>query len=95
MYSYIFVFINIYILAKFPPSAGFPSPSGGVAPLAPPLGAFGAPVGAPAAPIWVTAAFGCGERKDTKINIKNLGRPERTIFGAPGAPRSGRQLTPP
>ena len=36
------------------------------------------------------AAFG-GDKK----NVKNLGRHERPIFGAPGAPRSGRQLTPP
>ena len=34
------------------------------APLAPPLGAFGALVRAPAAPIWATAAFGGGERKN-------------------------------
>ena len=33
---------------ELPPSAGFPSPSGGVA---------------PTAPIWATAAFGGGERK--------------------------------
>ena len=36
-----------WILAKYPPSVGFPSPSGGVA---------------PSAPIWETAAFGGGER---------------------------------
>ena len=53
---------------KLPPSAGFPSPSGGVAPLAPPLGAFGDTVRAPAAPSWTTAAFGGGERKYLKKN---------------------------
>ena len=68
---------------KLPPSAGSPSRSGGVAPAAPPLGAIGAPVGAPAAPIWEIAAFGGGERRMKKK------------FGAPGAPRSGRQLMPP
>ena len=70
----------IYILTKHPPSAGFPSPSGGVA---------------LSAPIWVTAAFGGGERNEAKINIKNLGRHERPIYVAPAAPRPGRQLTPP
>ena len=30
--------MNIYILAKYPPSAGFPSPSGGTVPSAPLLG---------------------------------------------------------
>ena len=54
---------------------------------------FGAPVGVPAVPIWETAAFGGGERIETKQNIKNLGCHERPIFGAPGAPRSGRQLS--
>ena len=34
-------------LAKFPPSAGFPSPSGGVAPSAPPLGHLRRPFGRP------------------------------------------------
>ena len=43
--------IYIYNTRELPNSAGFPSPSGGVTPLAPPLGAFGTPVGAPAAPI--------------------------------------------
>ena len=32
---------NYKILAKYPPSAGFPSPFGGVAPSVPPLGVFG------------------------------------------------------
>jgi len=38
-----------------------------VVPLAPPLGAFGAPVGAPTVLIWETAALGGGERKKKKI----------------------------
>ena len=38
----------IYRLVKHPPSAGFPSPSGGAA---------------PAVPIWETAAFGGGKRR--------------------------------
>ena len=70
-------------------------PPGEVALPAPPLGALGVPVEVPAAPIWETAAFGGGERIVAKKNIKNLGRHERPIFGAPGPPRSGRQLTPP
>ena len=57
-------FIILSYARELPPSAGFPSPSGGVAPQAPPLGAFGAPVGAPAAPIWETAAFGGGESQE-------------------------------
>ena len=62
------VVLNIIIILlvntrELLPSAGFPSPSGGVAPWAPPLGAFGAPVGAPAAHIRETAAFGGGERR--------------------------------
>ena len=63
-HSYIYAYpkyISMYIihidlldleeLAIYPPSAGFPSRSGGVAPSAPPLGAFGTPVGEPAAAI--------------------------------------------
>ena len=74
--------VCIYIYTReLPPSAGFPSPFGGVAPLAPPLGDFGAPVGALMAPIWETAAFGTDERKVKKIK-KNLGRHGRPIFGA-------------
>ena len=44
-------YIYIYILVKYPPSAGFSSPSGGVA--LPVL-------------IWETAAEGGGERKNGK-----------------------------
>ena len=51
--------------------------------------ASGAPVGAPPAPIWETVAFGGGEKN------KKIGRHGRPLFGAPGAPRSGLQLTPP
>ena len=69
-------------------------PSGEVAPPAPPLGSLGVPVEVPVAPIWETAAFGGGERMETKQK-KNLGRHERPIFGASGPPQSGRQLTPP
>ena len=63
-----------------------------MAPSAPPLGAT---VWVPVASIWVAAAFGGGERKESKISITNLGHHERPIFGVPGAPRTGRQLTPP
>ena len=49
--------------AKHPPSAGFPSPSGGTAP-------FGALVGVPLAPIWETAAFGGVERE---IKYRKIG----------------------
>ena len=80
------IYMNIYILAKYPPSAGFPSPSGGVAPWVPPLGAFGATVGAPTALIWETAAFSGGERKKEK----KIGAP----WGAIGADDlMGRQLS--
>ena len=58
-YKYI---MCLYTTRKLPPSAGFPSPSGGVALMVPPLGAFGAPVRAPVAPIWATAAFSGGKR---------------------------------
>ena len=58
--------INFPIFPKI--GKRFPSPSGGLAPSAPTLGAFGAPVGAPAAPILETAAFGGGERKYIKLN---------------------------
>ena len=51
-------------------------------------GALGTTFGAPAVPISETAAEGGGERKKIK-----LGRHGRTIFGAPGAPRAGRQLS--
>ena len=49
LYVYMFINIHVYIhiIVKYPLSAGFPSPSGGVAPWAPPLGAFGSPVGKP------------------------------------------------
>ena len=57
LYIYLFslkYFINyLHILAKQPPSAGIPSPSGEAVP---PLGAVGAPSGE-------TAAFGGGERR--------------------------------
>ena len=43
--------------------AKFPSPSGGVAPSAPPMGVIGAPVVAPPAPIWETTAFDDGDKK--------------------------------
>ena len=61
-------------LAKYPPSAGFPSPSGGVAPSVPPLGAAGAPDGAPMAPIWKNAALGGGERKKKLGHRRRPGR---------------------
>ena len=51
----------VRILAKHPPSVGFPSSSGGAAPSAPPLGAFDAPLGALQAPILETDAFGGGK----------------------------------
>ena len=49
------------------------------------MGAFGTPVKAPAAPIWATAAFGGGERKEEK----KVGAPSAPqIFqGAPAAPQ--------
>ena len=53
--------MNSWILAKFPPSAGFPSPSGGVAPSAPRLVCLRRPF---------AAAFGGGKRE---INTKNWG----------------------
>ena len=59
--------IALYYTRELPPSAGLPSPSGGVAPPAPPLSDFGTPVGVPAAPIWETTAFGGGERNISKI----------------------------
>jgi len=80
---------------ELPPSAGFPSLSGGVAPLAPPLGAFGTPVRAPAAPIWATAAFGGGERK-LKF-LEHRGRPGRVVslaYAASGTPFRGRLRRP-
>jgi len=50
-----------------------------VAPPAPPLGAFGALVGAPAAPIWVTAAFGGGETSNEKNLRRQLTPPSAAI----------------
>ena len=51
LYIYIFIqtaiYMYIHILAKHPPSAGFPFPSGGAV---------------PSAPIWETAALGGGKR---------------------------------
>ena len=74
---------NYILFAKHPPWAGFPSPSGGVAPSAPPLSDFGAPVGAPPAPILETAAFG-----DGKITKKKIGAKKKQIW-APSAPFLG------
>ena len=62
--------------------------------MAPPAPPLGVPVEVPAAPILEAAAIGGGERMETERK-KKLGRHERLIFGAPGPPRSGRQLTPP
>ena len=88
------------ILANSRLRPDFPSPSGGVAPWAPPLGAFGAPVRVPAVHIWATAAFVGGERKE-KEKLECHGRPSRGVglayaafggdkfffFGAPPAPQ--------
>ena len=59
---------NLEVVAKEPPSAGFPSPSGGVAP-------YGDP-------IWETAAFGGGEREYT--NLGTMGAPYLGRQGRPG-----------
>ena len=69
-------------LAKYPPSAGFPSPSGGVAPSVPPLGAFCTHVGAPPVPILETATFGGGKRQKDKKNLgqkKKIGAKKKKI----------------
>ena len=62
-----------YILAKYPTSARFPSPSGGVVPSVPRLGHLRRPF---------AAAFGGGKRK-----IKKIGAPSAPLLGSPcGAP---------
>ena len=62
------------MLAKHPPSAGFPSPSEGAAPSAPPLVASGAHL---------------GNQKKNKTHIWNpheTGQVFKTIWGAAGTP---------
>ena len=63
--------IVIYKLAKYSPSAGFPSPSGGVV---------------PSGPIWETAAFGGGERNEKKKKKKTWGAMGAHIWGVGAAP---------
>ena len=87
-FFYFFLCYSVRRNAKYPPSAAFPSPSGGVAPSAPPLVRLRRPFGKPP-PLAAVKEWKLNEKK------KKLGRHERPIFGAPGPPRSGRQLTPP
>ena len=61
-------------------------------------GTFGAPVGAPSAPPLGHLRRPFGKPPPSaavKEIVIRLGRHGRPIFGVPGAPRTGRQLTPP
>ena len=58
-------------LAKFPPSAGFPSPSGGVTPSMPPLGHLRRPCGRPPPSAAV------------KEKVKKIGAPRAPQFFCP------------
>ena len=66
-----------------------------MAPLAPPMGALGAPIGAPAAPIWETAASGGGERRRKK-KMRRRGRRVSLAYAAFGGDKKkiGMSLAP-
>ena len=74
----IYIYCLIIILAKYPPSAGFPSPSEGVAPSAPRLGC----------PRWLFAAAFGGSIGVNKTK-ENLGRPRRPMFRVSWTPLLG------
>ena len=69
-----------YILAKHPPSAGFPLPSGGAEPRAPPLGCLRRPFGKPLPSVAV--------KKKKNGAPKNIGAAAiKKNIGAPAAPQ--------
>ena len=78
LYAYIYMHENLYAYKytrEFPPSVGFPSPSGEVAPSATRLARPGRSFPPPLAAV--------------KQKKKKLGRPRRPMFRAPSVPLSG------